>query len=66
MNQLTATQDTGSGSDSRMLKEEVDEEDIARVVSKWTGIPISKMLEGEMQKLVSDGDASARAGCRAG
>ena len=36
----------------RMLKEEVDEEDIARVVSKWTGIPISKMLEGEMQKLV--------------
>ncbi|MDW5265803.1 MULTISPECIES: ATP-dependent chaperone ClpB [Acidobacteriaceae] len=36
----------------RMLKEEVDEEDIARVVSKWTGIPINKMLEGEMQKLV--------------
>jgi ATP-dependent Clp protease ATP-binding subunit ClpB len=52
LNALTATQDTGSGSDSRMLKEEVDEEDIARVVSKWTGIPISKMLEGEMQKLV--------------
>ena len=36
----------------RMLKEEVDEEDIARVVSKWTGIPISKMLEGEVAKLV--------------
>jgi ATP-dependent Clp protease ATP-binding subunit ClpB len=36
----------------RMLKEEVDEEDIARVVSKWTGIPINKMLEGETQKLV--------------
>jgi ATP-dependent Clp protease ATP-binding subunit ClpB len=35
-----------------MLKEEVDEEDIAAVVSKWTGIPVSKMLEGEMQKLV--------------
>jgi ATP-dependent Clp protease ATP-binding subunit ClpB len=52
LNDLTAMQDTGSGSDSRMLKEEVDEEDIARVVSKWTGIPISKMLEGEMQKLV--------------
>ena len=52
LNTLTATQDTGSGSDSRMLKEEVDEEDIARVVSKWTGIPVSKMLEGEMQKLV--------------
>jgi ATP-dependent Clp protease ATP-binding subunit ClpB len=36
----------------RMLKEEVDEEDIARIVSKWTGIPISKMLEGEVKKLV--------------
>jgi ATP-dependent Clp protease ATP-binding subunit ClpB len=37
----------------RMLKEEVDEEDVARVVSKWTGIPVSRMLEGEVQKLVS-------------
>jgi ATP-dependent Clp protease ATP-binding subunit ClpB len=37
---------------ARMLKEEVDEEDIAAIVSKWTGIPVSKMLEGEMQKLV--------------
>ncbi len=36
----------------RMLKEEVDEEDIAEVVSKWTGIPVSKMLEGETQKLL--------------
>jgi ATP-dependent Clp protease ATP-binding subunit ClpB len=35
-----------------MLKEEVDAEDIAEVVSKWTGVPISKLLEGEMQKLV--------------
>ncbi len=35
-----------------MLKEEVDEEDIAQVVSKWTGIPVSKMLEGDMEKLV--------------
>jgi ATP-dependent Clp protease ATP-binding subunit ClpB len=35
-----------------MLKEEVDEEDVAAIVSKWTGIPVSKMLEGEMQKLV--------------
>ncbi len=38
-------------SGSRLLKEEVDEEDIARIVSKWTGIPVSKMLEGEVQKL---------------
>jgi ATP-dependent Clp protease ATP-binding subunit ClpB len=35
-----------------MLKEEVDEEDIARIVAKWTGIPVSRMLEGELEKLV--------------
>jgi len=35
-----------------LLKEEVDEEDIAEVVSRWTGIPVSKLLEGEMQKLM--------------
>ena len=39
--------------DGVMLKEEVDEEDVAQVVAKWTGIPVSKMLEGEMQKLVT-------------
>jgi ATP-dependent Clp protease ATP-binding subunit ClpB len=55
--ELTATQDANvadakaGGSASRLLKEEVDEEDIARIVSKWTGIPVSKMLEGEVQKL---------------
>jgi ATP-dependent Clp protease ATP-binding subunit ClpB len=38
--------------DHPLLKEEVDEEDIARVVSVWTGVPVSKMLEGEMQKLL--------------
>jgi ATP-dependent Clp protease ATP-binding subunit ClpB len=37
---------------SRLLKEEVDEEDIASVVSRWTGIPVSKLLEGEIQKLL--------------
>ena len=36
----------------RMLKEEVDAEDIAEVVSKWTGVPLNKLLEGEMHKLV--------------
>jgi ATP-dependent Clp protease ATP-binding subunit ClpB len=36
----------------RMLKEEVDEEDIAQVVSKWTGIPVAKMLEGEVDRLI--------------
>jgi ATP-dependent Clp protease ATP-binding subunit ClpB len=35
-----------------LLKEEVDEEDIAQVVSRWTGIPLSKLLEGEVQKLM--------------
>ncbi len=38
--------------ESKMLKEEVDEEDIAEVVFRWTGIPVSKMLEGEKEKLV--------------
>ncbi len=42
---------TASGG-SRMIKEEVDEEDIAKVVSRWTGVPLSKMLEGEMAKLL--------------
>jgi ATP-dependent Clp protease ATP-binding subunit ClpB len=41
-----------SGGVARMLKEEVDEEDIAGIVSKWTGIPVSRMLEGEVTKLV--------------
>ncbi len=36
----------------KMLKEEVDAEDVAEVVAKWTGIPVSKMLEGEVQKLL--------------
>jgi ATP-dependent Clp protease ATP-binding subunit ClpB len=38
--------------DTPMLKEEVDEEDIAKLVSKWTGIPVGRLLEGEAQKLV--------------
>jgi ATP-dependent Clp protease ATP-binding subunit ClpB len=37
---------------NKMLKEEVDAEDIAEVVAKWTGIPVSKMMEGELEKLV--------------
>jgi ATP-dependent Clp protease ATP-binding subunit ClpB len=51
LNKLTAQLD-GSAA-KRMLKEEVDEEDVARIVSKWTGIPVSKMLEGEVKKLVT-------------
>ena len=55
LKKLNAVQD-GAGTDgggvARMLKEEVDEEDIANVVSKWTGIPVSRMLEGEVRKLI--------------
>jgi len=40
------------GRQMRLLKEEVDEEDVAKIVSKWTGIPVSKMLEGEVEKLL--------------
>jgi len=36
----------------KMLKEEVDEEDVAEVVSRWTGIPVSKMLEGDLERLI--------------
>jgi ATP-dependent Clp protease ATP-binding subunit ClpB len=53
LSQLTAKIDGKAAGAPRMLKEEVDEEDIARIVSKWTGIPVSKMLEGEVKKLVT-------------
>jgi ATP-dependent Clp protease ATP-binding subunit ClpB len=43
--------------DRRMLKEEVDDEDVAEVVSTWTGIPVARLMEGEMQKLVHLEDA---------
>ncbi len=49
LKRLNAKQD---GGEARLLKEEVDEEDIAKIVSKWTGIPVDKMLEGEVRKLV--------------
>jgi ATP-dependent Clp protease ATP-binding subunit ClpB len=42
----------GVQKDQQMLKEEVDEEDIAEVVAKWTGIPLSKLMQGEIEKLV--------------
>lgn len=41
---------------TRLLKEEVDEDDIAEVVSRWTGIPINRLLQGEMDKLLKLGD----------
>jgi ATP-dependent Clp protease ATP-binding subunit ClpB len=45
---------------SRMLKEEVDQDEIAHIVSKWTGIPVSRMLEGEVKKLVEMEDRLRR------
>ncbi len=42
----------GSGQQQRMLKEEVDEEDVAEVVARWTGVPVTKLLEGELHKLL--------------
>jgi ATP-dependent Clp protease ATP-binding subunit ClpB len=42
----------GAAGGRRLIKEEVDEEDIAEVVARWTGIPVSKLMEGEMQKLL--------------
>lgn len=41
---------------SRLIKEEVDEEDIAEVVSRWTGIPVAKLMEGEIEKLLHLGE----------
>ena len=50
--QLNTEQERVSSA-TRLLKEEVDEEDIAEVVSRWTGVPVSKLLEGEMKKLLA-------------
>ena len=43
---------TASSREPRMLKEEVDADDIAEIVAKWTGIPVTRLMEGEMHKLV--------------
>src|ERR1039457_7278713 len=54
LKKLNAAQDGAQkdGAVARLLEEEVDEEDIAGIVSKWTGIPVARMLEGEVKKLV--------------
>jgi len=50
--ELAAAEKTiAAGTASRLIKEEVDEEDIAEVVARWTGVPVSRLMEGEMQKL---------------
>ncbi|MBD5606898.1 MAG: ATP-dependent chaperone ClpB [Candidatus Eremiobacteraeota bacterium] len=50
--QLKADEAKMAGGESRLVKEEVTEEDVADVVSRWTGVPVSKLLEGEMRKLL--------------
>ena len=50
--EATARLDDLQSNGQRMLKEEVDEEDVAEVVAKWTGVPVSRLMEGEMAKLV--------------
>ncbi|MFM7541445.1 MAG: ATP-dependent chaperone ClpB [Planctomycetota bacterium] len=47
---------SGTQGGGRLIKEEVDEEDIAAVVSRWTGVPVTRLLEGEKQKLLHLGD----------
>ncbi len=49
---VTAIPGEAGAKPNRLIKEEVDEEDIAEVVSRWTGIPVSKLMEGEVQKLL--------------
>jgi ATP-dependent Clp protease ATP-binding subunit ClpB len=49
---IAAAEATAGDGTARMLKEQVDEEDIAEVVSKWTHIPVSRLMEGELQKLI--------------
>ena len=53
-------------SEQQMLKEEVDEEDVAEIVAKWTGIPVSRLMEGEMAKLVRMEDVLHEPGDRPG
>jgi ATP-dependent Clp protease ATP-binding subunit ClpB len=47
-----ADAESHSGGDVRFFKEEVDDEDVAEVVAKWTGIPVSRLMEGEVEKLI--------------
>ena len=51
-----AEQGDDAGGASRLIKEEVDEEDIAEVVARWTGVPVARLMEGEVQKLAHLGE----------
>jgi ATP-dependent Clp protease ATP-binding subunit ClpB len=52
LEQSLAQAESQTGGDVRFFKEEVDDEDVAEVVAKWTGIPVSKLMEGEVEKLI--------------
>jgi len=54
--EATFSHDAQRTEGNRLIKEEVGEEDIAKVISRWTGIPVDKLLEGEVQKLLHLGD----------
>jgi ATP-dependent Clp protease ATP-binding subunit ClpB len=49
---LAVAEEAQDGDEVRFLKEEVDDEDVAEVVARWTGIPVSKLMEGEVEKLI--------------
>jgi len=51
--QVEGASSSGADGQSRLLKEEVDEEDVAGIVSRWTGIPVSRLVEGEVKKLLT-------------
>jgi len=58
---LTEKAAAEGGRSTKLLKEQVDEEDVAHIVSRWTGIPVFEMLEGRDEKTGTDGRASAPA-----
>jgi ATP-dependent Clp protease ATP-binding subunit ClpB len=54
--EVTFSRDAQRAEGNRLIKEEVGEEDIAKVISRWTGVPVEKLLEGEVEKLLHLGD----------
>ncbi len=58
---LKEAEEAGEQQTAALTPEVVDAEQIAAVVSRWTGVPVEKMLEGEREKLLSDGGPAAQA-----
>ncbi len=57
--ELAAAEEAAEQGGSRLIKEEVDEDDIAEVVARWTGVPVSRLMEGEVHKVGASRRASA-------